>query len=158
VAVAAFAFPGVANAAPTSFSITADYSAFQPGLMTFTTVGLCPSGSFQSNWTFDDLGSQRAPVIDVFSGHVNSTAWEHIPVARASGVDTYVCDDGSGTFVVDWNGVGRFFEGPPDGLTGTFHITSGTGVFAGIQAVGSFSFIIFPGGGPHFTFSGTRLA
>jgi hypothetical protein len=145
---------GTAGASRMPITITDDYSAQIPGLVFFHATGpLCTSGTFFANWQTDTLGSVRAPVIDVFSGHVNSTAWDHIPTGRWWGTDTYMCDDGTGSFVLEWLGVGRVFEG--SGVFGTFRITSGTGAYSGIRAHGSFWYIIYPAGGPHLELTGS---
>ena len=152
--LALFVVVGGALAATTSIRITADYSSSAPGLMFFTgTNPLCASGTFTANWQADTLGTVRAPVLDVFSGHVNNTAWNHVPTARWSGTDTYACSDGSGSFVIDWSGVGRVFEG--SGVFGTFRIVSGTGAYAALRGEGSLWYIIYPAGGPHLELSGT---
>jgi hypothetical protein len=153
-----------ASAATTPISMTVDYYKISDpqvrGNDTYyfqATGPLCPTGSYgQANeWNVSYLGTLNAPVLDLFGGHVNSTAWDHMPIMRISAVNTYVCDDGSGTFTVDWQGVGRPFESNT-GVRGTFRITSGTGAYTGISANGSFWFYIYEFGGPHFEFSGFR--
>jgi hypothetical protein len=142
-----------ASAGTITFTATADYDAFAPGVMHFTaTTPLCSGGAFVASWQAETLGTVRSPVIDVFSGHTNNVAWDHIPTGRWSGTDTYVCGDGSGSFTIDWQGVGRIFEG--SGVFGTFRIVGGTGAYAGLRGGGALFLIIYPAGGPHLELTG----